>query len=261
MGNYKHSGERMPVASASGVITGGNLVYQEGFVGVVEAGVASGQPAQVATSGVWYVAVPEGTVKGDRLYADLTAESTNLATTRHPVANSVFIGVAEAAVNAAGRANVRLSPDLARGSGTGVRVEMVAFYESAGAGTYTGSVTVPGGSLITNIRVWNEALWAASTSATMKVGDAADDDGWYVGINLKATDLLVGEEINFDNTGAKEGAYLNLTTGARTKAYGSSDRVISGIITTVGATGATGGTRMVVEYITPQALTSAVKAS
>jgi hypothetical protein len=124
----------------------------------------------------------------------------------------------------------------------------VTFTETAGAGVYTGSVTVPAGATILDVKVRSTALWTAATSANMKVGDVAVDDGFYTGINLKATDLLVGEEINFINTGGKEGSYIVAATGYRT-AYSSAARVVSGIITTVGGSGTAGRTRMQVVYL------------
>lgn len=125
-----------------------------------------------------------------------------------------------------------------------------SFTETTGAGVYTASVTVPANSIITDIKVRSTALWTATTSALMKVGDVADDDGWFIGIDLKATDLLVGEEINFENPGGKQGAYLDATTGKRSAAYSASARVISGIVTTVGAAGNAGRTRMSVQFTT-----------
>lgn len=136
-------------------------------------------------------------------------------------------------------------------TGFPVQAQMLSFTETTGAGTYTGSVTVPAGAVITDIKVWSTVLWTATTSATMKVGDAGDDDGWFVGVNLKATDLLVGEELNFVQTGGKEGAYLSTTTGLRSAAYSASARVISGVITAVGAAGNAGRSFMAVLYTLP----------
>lgn len=135
--------------------------------------------------------------------------------------------------------------------------EMRSFTQTSGNGTYTASITVPAGALITDIKVWSTVLWNASTSAAMDVGDAADADGWFAAIDLKATDLLVGEEINFIQTGGKEGVYLVLATGARTKAYGAAARVISGIVTQVG-TGTAGRSFLSVHYTLPVA-TAATK--
>lgn len=127
---------------------------------------------------------------------------------------------------------------------------IVSFTETTGAGVYTGSVTVPAGSVIKDIKVWSTALWTAATSATGKVGDVADDDGWYTGIDLKATDLLVGEQIRFGSTGGKEGAYYVTASGLLSAAYSASARVISMIVTTVGASGNAGRSFMQVSYTT-----------
>lgn len=131
-----------------------------------------------------------------------------------------------------------------------VKTDRVSFTETTGAGVYTGSVTVPAGSLIVDIKFWSTALWTATTSATLKIGDNVDDDGWFIDIDLKATDLLVGEELNFENPGGKPGAYLVLASGLRSAAYSASARIISGIVTTVGAAGNAGRSFMQVLYST-----------
>ena len=138
-------------------------------------------------------------------------------------------------------------------TGAPLQVQRVLFTETTGAGTYSGSVTVPAGGLVHNIRVGSSALWTATTSALMDVGDAGDPDGWFTQINLKATDLLVGEEINFENFGGKQGAYLVAASGTRTNAYSTAERVISGIVVTVGAAGNAGRTYMEVIYSVPTA--------
>lgn len=130
-----------------------------------------------------------------------------------------------------------------------VEAHEVTFTED-GAGTYTGSVSVPAGATILDIIVNGVALWAAATSATLKVGDATDDDGYYTGVNLKATDLLAGESLSFALAGGKSGAYIaNSQVSPR---YSASARVISGIVTSVGA-GTTGRTRMTVIFSLPTA--------
>jgi hypothetical protein len=91
------------------------------------------------------------------------------------------------------------------------------------------------------------------------VGDGTDPDGWYTQIDLKATDLLVGEVIRFGSTGGKEGAYYVTATGELEKDYGSAAVTITGAIVTVGAAGNAGRTRMIVVYVTPTA-TAATKA-
>lgn len=133
-----------------------------------------------------------------------------------------------------------------------------SFTQTSAAGTYTASVTVPAGALILDIKVWSTVLWNAGTSSLMDVGDVTDPDGWFTQIDLQATDLLVGEEINFIQTGGKEGAYLSLTTGKRTAAYSASARVVSGIIVQTG-TGTAGRSFMTVHYVLPT-FTAATKA-
>lgn len=156
--------------------------------------------------------------------------------------------------NSAGTAVTLTAAELAKIDGlTGYipQVQLVTFTETTGAGTYTGSVTVPAGAIIHDIKVWSTVLWTATTSALMDVGDATDPDGWFTQVDLKATDLLVGEEINFVQTGGQEGAYLSTTTGKRSAAYSASARVVSGIVVTVGAAGNAGRTFMLVNYSLP----------
>jgi hypothetical protein len=144
---------------------------------------------------------------------------------------------------------------LASITGYPVEAHEVSFTET-GAGTYTGSVSVPADATILDIIVNGVALWTAGTSAVMKVGDAADDDGYYTAVNLKATDLLAGESISFALAGGKAGAYIaNSQVSPR---YSASARVISGIVTSVGA-GTAGRTRMCVIFTLPTA-TAATKA-
>lgn len=140
-------------------------------------------------------------------------------------------------------------------TGYPVEAHEVTFTED-GEGVYTGSVNVPAGATILDIIVNAVALWAAGTSATMIVGDVTDDNGYFTGVNLKATDLLAGESISFESAGGKAGAYIaNSQVSPR---YSATARVVSGIITSTGA-GTTGRTRMVVIFALPTA-TAATKA-
>lgn len=129
--------------------------------------------------------------------------------------------------------------------------EEVTFTEAGAAGTYTGSVTVPANSWLLDIKLYNTVYWAAGTNALMDVGDAADPNGWYAGIDLKTTDIVAGAEaevIDFNNPGGKEGAYLVTSTGERALMYAATARVVSGIVVTTGTTATAGRTRMVVIY-------------
>lgn len=139
----------------------------------------------------------------------------------------------------------------------GVVAKEVTFTETAGSGTYTGSVTVPAGATLLDIIVNGVALWTNAGACTMKVGDAGTDNGYYTGIDLKATDLLAGESLSFALAGGKVGAYIaNSQVSPR---YSATARVISGIITTASTGGGAGRTRMTVLYSlsTPAAATKA----
>lgn len=134
----------------------------------------------------------------------------------------------------------------------------VTFTETAGAGTYTGSVSVPAGATILDIIVNGVALWDNAGAVTMIVGDVADDNGYFTGIDLKATDLLAGESISFALAGGKAGAYIaNSQVSPR---YSASARVISGIITAASTGGGAGRTRMTVVYALTGTPTAATKA-
>ena len=150
-----------------------------------------------------------------------------------------------------------LTVDASFPTSSAVKAAEVVFTETAGAGTYTGSIVLPAGATILDIKVKSTALWAADTAA-MDVGDVADPNGFYAAINLKATDLLVDEEIRFESTGGKEGAYIVTATGELNN-YSASARTITGTIVTTGVAGATGRTRMMVIWTvpTPSAATKA----
>ena len=140
---------------------------------------------------------------------------------------------------------------LAGLGGTPIFCKEVAFTETAGAGTYTGSVAIPAGATILDIIVNGVALWDNAGTATMKVGDATDDDGYFTAINLKATDLLAGESLSFESAGGKAGAYIaNSQVSPR---YSDSARTISGIVTTASTGGTAGRTRMTVVWSMPVA--------
>ncbi len=129
--------------------------------------------------------------------------------------------------------------------------EEVTFTQLAknAAGTYTASVTVPANSWIYDIKVYGVALWNSATSASLSVGDGDTADGFYSGIDLKATDLLADEVLSFDSAGGKPGAYIVAATGLRNKMWASTARVITGVVTEDTTTVVpTGITRMLVMY-------------
>jgi len=130
-----------------------------------------------------------------------------------------------------------------------MKTREIVFTEAGAAGVYTGSHVLPAGACLHDIIVNGVALWTAGTSATMTVGDAGNASGYFTGVNLKATDLLAGESISFDQAGGKAGAYIaNSQVSPR---YSAAERTITGTITTVGTTGNAGRTRMTVVYSLP----------
>lgn len=142
---------------------------------------------------------------------------------------------------------------------SGVVSAEVTFTETTGAGVYTGDVDLPAGATVLDVIVHQTALWTSATSATMNVGDfteagaAIDADGFYTAVNLKATDLLAGESLSFAQSGGKAGVYNAGTNTHWTARYSETARKIRGAVTTVGAAGNAGRTRMTVIYSLPAA--------
>lgn len=140
------------------------------------------------------------------------------------------------------------------------------FAETASGVSHTATIAIPAGAVLHSIRVIAEVLWGAG-AAVMKVGDTADDDGYFTGIDLKATDLLVGEILDTSHStlwGGKEGAYLVAATGRRGPtssnfgSYYAAGSNITGIITVTTPAVTTGRTVMVVTYSTGEAVTPVV---
>jgi hypothetical protein len=140
---------------------------------------------------------------------------------------------------------------------TGMMItKVVPFIEDAVSTSHTGTIPIPAGAILHNIQVMSEALWLAA-AAVLKVGDTADDDGYFVGVDLKATDLLVGEVLDTSPStswGGKEGAYLVAATGRRgptannfAKYYKAGSNIVGTItVTTPGS--AQGRTFLIVTY-------------
>lgn len=146
---------------------------------------------------------------------------------------------------------------LAIDSTGSMQTRLVTFTEAGAAGVYTGSVVLPVLSWLHGIQVTSSVLWGAGTSATMIVGDTADDDGYFTGVNVKATDLVVGEVLDTAGQGqwgGKEGAYLVAASGRSGPTstnfgrYYEAGTTITGKITTVGTTSTVGRTFMKVIY-------------
>lgn len=125
------------------------------------------------------------------------------------------------------------------------------FTETAGAGVYTGTVSLPAGATLLDVIVNGVALWDNAGTAVMTVGDAGAAAGYYTGVNLKATDLLAGESLSFALAGGKAGTYIaNSQVSPR---YSATTRDIVGVITTASTGGTAGRTRMTVVYSAPVA--------
>lgn len=153
--------------------------------------------------------------------------------------------------------------------------ETVTFDTIGAAGVYTGDVDLPAGAMIENIIVHAVALTNAGTSAVMDVGDfttasppvAIDANGFFAAIDLKATDLLADESIDFYRTGGKQGAYLTYTTNGQNAAshvtdrYSATARKIRGVVTTVGTASTTGKVLMTVVYSVPGAVSASFVAA
>jgi hypothetical protein len=135
--------------------------------------------------------------------------------------------------------------------------KIVPFVEDATHTTHTGTVPIPAGATVNDIKVVNTVLWGA-TSAALDVGDDNDADGYFAAVNCKATDLAVGEVLsitNSENWGAKQGAYLNATTGRKGGVqtgnsgvyYGVANNII-GVMTVGTPAVTTGRSFMIVSY-------------
>jgi predicted RecA/RadA family phage recombinase len=115
--NYKHSGKRVLINSASGSITAGTLVAQEGFFGVALTSASSGAPFWLAIEGVWYVTVPATTAKGAFIYIPgangAVTESTGPTPTLTGSNANTPVAKALTAIDSANKAEVLL---LAQGA-------------------------------------------------------------------------------------------------------------------------------------------------
>jgi len=137
---------------------------------------------------------------------------------------------------------------------SGIVAEERTFTETAGAGTYTGSITVPAGATVIDVQVHGIALWNAATTASLTVGDVGNATGYYVATDLKAIALLAGEANTFEHPGGLAGAYI---AAEQRVLYSATARVISGVIVTTGGAGTAGRTRLVVIYALPNSVAAA----
>jgi hypothetical protein len=187
----------------------------------------------------------------ERHYSDVNIES-NYSLDVRSGASFKIAGVAVAAT--AAQLDAAAAAIVANAA---VQSAEVFFTETTGAGVYTGTVNVPAGATILDIIVNGVALWNTASSAAMSVGDAGAATGYYNAIDLKATELLAGESISFALAGGKAGAYIaNSQVSPR---YAVAAHPILGVITSVGATGTLGRTRMTVIWSVPTTPVAATK--
>lgn len=142
-----------------------------------------------------------------------------------------------------------------------VHTKLVTFTE-AGDTTYTASVPIPVGSLVHEIEIRSTVLWDDTGAVTAIVGDTADPNGYFDAVNMKATDLLVGEVLRMSNSeywGGVQGAYLVAASGTNSASYYAAASNITAVITTANQNGSAGRTFMWVTYSTAAA-TAAVAA-
>lgn len=124
--NHKYSGARIKIDTASGAVTSGVAVVQEGFFGIALATVITNQPFMLAIQGVWNIPVPAATVKSDLLYVPsstggaLLTESTAPVLARASSNVSAPVVVAITDRDAAGNADVMILPRAAGRAATQV---------------------------------------------------------------------------------------------------------------------------------------------
>jgi hypothetical protein len=135
----------------------------------------------------------------------------------------------------------------------------VTFSETATGVSHVASIAIPAGATLLDAQTCGGVLWGGG-AVVYKLGDTADDDGYFIGVNLKATDLLPGEVLSIaggtSNWGGKNGAYLNATTGQRGPAasnfgtyYAAGSNIVATITVTTPAV-TTGRTYLTVFYAT-----------
>lgn len=131
--------------------------------------------------------------------------------------------------------------------GVGLTITREITFTETSATSYSGVIALPAGSRIIDIGVDGQALWSATTAASIVVGDGSSATGFFVATDLKATDLLAGEINNIEHPGGKAGAYI---ASEQRNLYSASARNVVATVTKGGA-GTSGRTRVYVTYSVP----------
>jgi hypothetical protein len=159
------------------------------------------------------------------------------------------------------------SPVITGDASSGVVVaKTISFVEDATSLTHTGSVVLPAGAVLLDIIVSGGVVWTATGTVTLKIGDTAVADGYFIGVNLKATDLLAGETLaisgsNVAASGGKQGSYLVAATGQRGAAatnfgaHNVAGTTINAVVTVVTPATTAGRTYVTVFYAVGQTVT------
>lgn len=155
--------------------------------------------------------------------------------------------LAGAGISAADAAKLNALPSTAYITQT----QEVTFTETSGAGTYTGTMSLPAGSRIIDIGCDGQVLWNSAGACALIVGDGADPDGFFTSTDLKATDLLAGEINNLEHPGGKAGVYI---ASEQRNLYQATARDVIAVVTQASGTGTAGRTRVYVVYAVPTAV-------
>lgn len=124
-------------------------------------------------------------------------------------------------------------------------MQSITFTETSGAGTYTGTMSLPAGSRIIDIGCDGQALWNSAGACALIVGDGTDPDGFFLSTDLKAVDLLAGEINNIEHPGGKAGVYI---AAEQRNLYTAAARDVIAVVTQASGTGTLGRTRVYVVY-------------
>lgn len=155
-------------------------------------------------------------------------------------------------------------PDVL-GVSSGIVVGATISYTETSATSYTGTVELPASSWLQDIKFASTVVWNG-TSASADIGDDDDADGYFATVDLKATDLVVGEQLSAhsDNFwGATNGVYLTTAgrigpaTATDSGGYRTAVAEVIGLVTEGDGTGTAGRSFMNVTYMASTAVAAA----